>query len=329
MKRKIIRQGHNTLTITLPSEWVRKFNLKAGREIELVNRDNGLFISAERTDEDRKTEFNIDGMDIPTIWKYFMAVYREGYNEVYVRFSPDIKLESPYKFFAEHKLDLKYKRQREKETALEFMHELVNRFIGFEIVDYGDNFVLVKDLSEPTLKEFENALRRVFLLIEQMTEETCEALKTGNTKMLLHIHDVDINLDKFHDYCIRILNKICNKEIKKTSLLFSVLFILELMGDEFKSISYHLLNDFSHSSFDNIIEVAESVREEFSTYYHLFYSFDKEKIIKVSKIDLDRYFKMLEIYKTANKNEREIFHHLRMIGKYINALHELRIEMEF
>ncbi len=30
MKRKIIKQGHNTLTVTLPSEWAKQFNLKSG-----------------------------------------------------------------------------------------------------------------------------------------------------------------------------------------------------------------------------------------------------------------------------------------------------------
>ena len=27
MKRKIIKQGHNTLTVTLPSKWVKKLNI--------------------------------------------------------------------------------------------------------------------------------------------------------------------------------------------------------------------------------------------------------------------------------------------------------------
>jgi len=44
MKRKIIKQGHNTLTITLPSEWVKKLNLNAGDEIEVYERDSGLVI---------------------------------------------------------------------------------------------------------------------------------------------------------------------------------------------------------------------------------------------------------------------------------------------
>jgi len=330
MKRKVIKQGHNTLTITLPSSWTKRFNLEPGKEIDIYEKDNGLFISTEKSDEGRKAEFNIDGMDIPTIWRYFMAAYREGCDEVLVRFNPNLRLDSPYKFFAEHKLDLKYGKKRDRETALEFFHDLVNRFIGFEITDYGKDFVVIKEMTIPTSKEFDNSLRRVFLLAEQMSEETCEAIKTSNPKMLSHIHDVDINLDKFHDYCIRILNKIGNKESRKVSLLFSTLCFLELIGDEFKNISHHLLYDFPKAEFKNIQEIAESIDEQLNLYYSLFYKFDKKKVIEISNLDSRRYFNVKKVYKrTKTREEKEIFHHLRLISRYIIALLEIRIEMEF
>ncbi|MFW5847235.1 MAG: AbrB/MazE/SpoVT family DNA-binding domain-containing protein [Nanoarchaeota archaeon] len=331
MKRKIIKQGHNTLTITLPSDWVRKFNLKSGNEIDLIEKDNGLFISTEKKNEKKRTEFDISEMDIPTIWKYFMAVYREGYDEVYVKFSPSLKINSPYKFFSLHKLDIKYGRETKKETGLEFLHSLVNRFIGFEIADYGKNFVLIKEMGELTTKEFDNSLRRIFFLIQQMCEETNEALISGNPKILSHIHDVDVNLDKFHDYCIRILNKLGNKETKKISILFSILYLLELVGDEFKNISHHLLYDFSHKfNFKNIQPIADSVKEQLNFIYEIYYKFDFKKIKKISEMDKTRYFNVKKMYdKTKTKEEKEVFHHLRIITRYINALTELIIEKEF
>jgi len=328
MKRKVISQGHNTLTITLPSQWSRKFNLKRGSEVDVIERDNGLFISTEKQQEDKKTEFDISGLDIPTIWKYFMAVYREGYDEVLIKFNPELKLENPYKFFCRHNLDLKYKG--EKRSPIEFVNDLVNRFIGYEIISHDENSVLIRDMGLPSSKEFDTSLRRVFLLIQQMAEETCEALKKSNPKILNRIHDVDINLDKFRDYCIRILNKISHKETRKTSLLFSTLLLLELIGDEFKTISHHILYDFKKADFKNIIDIADSIKEQLDLFFILFYKFDKEKIIRISEIDKERYFNVKEKYKeTETSEEKEIFHHLRIITRYINALTELRIEMEF
>jgi phosphate uptake regulator len=331
MKRKIIKQGHNTLTITLPAEWAQRFNLEAGKEIDLDERDNGLFISTEKNGKHKKIEFDITGLDLPTIWKYFMAAYREGYDEVLVRYNPSMVLESPYKFFNQHKLDLRYKKATEKKPMSEVLEGFVRRFIGFEVIEHAKDHIVIKEMGESSSKEFDNSLRRVFLLIQQMFDETIEAIEKNDVEILSHMHDVDINLDKFHDYCIRILNKVGNKEPRKTSLLFATLFILEMIGDEFKNISHHLLYDFKASSdFKYIKEVALSIGEEFNLYYDLFYKFDKEKLVKMSELDKKRYFGVTDVYKKAkDAGVKEIFHHLRMIAKYINAIVELRVEMEF
>ncbi len=329
MKRKIIKQGHNTLTITLPSDWVKKFNLKAGSEIDLVERENGLFITTEKNGESKRAEFNIAGMDIPTIWKHFMAVYREGYDELLVKFPKDIKLDSPYKFLTVHRLDQRYGKAREKKTILGVLQGFVTRFIGYEIVDHGKDFIIVREMGELTSKQFDNSLRKIFLLLQEMSEETLEAIETGNPKLLIQIHDVDVNLDKFHDYCVRILNKTANKEPRKSELLFATLYILEMLGDEFKHISHHLVQDFPKSKLKNIKDLAKSVKEQMDVFYDLFYKFEKSKIKKIAEIDSRSYFRIPEMYKKANEDEKEIYHHLRMIGRYINALLELRIEMEF
>lgn len=329
MKRKIIKQGHNTLTMTLPSEWVRKFNLQAGKEVDLVERDNGLFITSEKIGENKKAEFNITGMDIPTIWKYFMAVYREGYDEILVKFEPGTKLESPYKFFTPHSLDIKYKKIMEKQEIFEVLHGFVSRFIGMEIMEQRKDYVLIKEMGEISSKEFDNSLRRVFLILQQMVEETKEAITMNNPKMLSHMHDVDINLDKFHDYCIRVMNKTEHKSMKNKNLLFSTLYLIELTGDEFKNIAKHLTYDMSDSKLDNLKEMAELLTEQINLYYELFYKFDKEKVIHLSEIDKKMYNLFNPFYKKANEDEKEIFTHLRRISRYINALYELRIEMEY
>jgi len=328
MKRKIIKQGHNTLTMTLPSEWTRKLNLKAGNEIDLTERDNGLFVSAEKNGERKRAEFSIDDMDIPTIWKHFMAIYREGYDEVFIKFSKN-KLENPYKFLTKHRLDMRYGKAREKGTILGALQGFVNRFIGFEIVEHGKDYVLVREMGELTSKEFDNSLRKIFLLLQEMAEGTLEAIKTNNSNILIHIHDVDVNLDKFHDYCIRVLNKTSHKGQKKSQLLFTTLYLLELVGDEFKNIASHLLRDFPKAKLKNVQELAEAVKEQLDVYYDLFYKFEEKKIKQISEIDSKIYFKIPDIYKKASEDEKEIYHHLRMVGRYLNALLELRIEMEY
>jgi phosphate uptake regulator len=329
MIRKVIRQGHNTLTVTIPSSWSKKFNLQGGSELELTERDNGLFISTQKNGESRRAEFDITGMDIPIIWKYFMAVYREGYDEVLVKFPQGLKLESPYKFLTLHKLDLRYGKEREKVTIFAALQGFVTRFIGYEIIEHGKDYVLVREMGELTSKQFDNSLRKIFLILQEMAEDTLESIENNDPSVLSQVHDVDVNLDKFHDYCVRILNKTANKEQRKSELLFSTLYLLELIGDEFKNISQHMVYDTPKSKLRDIGPLAKSVKDQLDAYYDLFYNFDKNKISRISEIDSNAYIKMPVAYKRATEIEKEIYHHLRMISRYINALLELRIEMEF
>jgi len=329
MKRKVIKQGHNTMTITLPSSWVKRFNLSGGSEVDVIEKDNGLFISTEKNGVHRRAEFDITGMDVPTIWKYFMCVYREGYDEVVVKFDPGLQLENPYKYFSRHRFDPRYKKGREKITVMEALHNFASRFIDFEIVEQGKNYVIIKEMGELTGKEFDNSLRRVFLLVQQMAEETLEAIKLNDPKIVMNMHDIDINLDKFQDYCIRILNRVGNKSSRKTSLIFTTLYILELIGDEFKTISHHMLFDPPKKTMKNLEYLAETVKKQFDLFYEWFYKFDIKKIFELAELDKEIYMKVGELYKKADEDEKEIFHHLRIIEKYINSLLELRIGMEF
>jgi phosphate uptake regulator len=330
MKRRVIKQGHNTLTVTLPSKWVKELNINAGDEIDLIEKDKNIILTSEKHDgEVKKTEFDVTDMDIPTIWKHFMCIYREGYDEVKVKFDPKVELESPYKFMTAHRFDSRYKKTLGKKNMTSALQGFVNRFIGFEIIEHSKDFVLIKDMGAPTAKEFDNSLRRVFLLFQQMAEETLESIEEGNYSNLMGLHDIDINLDKFHDYCVRVLNKIGCQNGKKTPLLFATLYLLEMAGDEFKNIGIHLINDINESKFENIKKMVTSIKEQIENYYDLFYRFDKEKVKRISELDQKMYQEVPVMYKKANEDEKEVFHHLRMIGRYINSLMELRIEMEY
>lgn len=329
MKRKIIKQGHNTFTITLPSAWTRKLNLNPGDEIDLIENGSGLLISANGHSEKKSIEFDISNMDIPTIWKHFMGVYRAGYDEIRVMFEPRADFEHPYKYSTHHAFDTRFGRDKAKETVLEALHSIVNRFIGMEIVEYGQNYVLVKDMGETSPKEFDNSMRRIFLLILQMANETSEAIKLNKPEMLQHIHDVDISLDKFHDYCIRVMNKTICKGDKKSRLICSILYILEMMGDEFKNIANHLNTDFKGAKLSNILSFAENVKKQVDLFYEVFYKYDQTKAGELSELDKKSYLLYPDIYKKATEAEKEVFHHLRMITRYVNALLERIIEVQY
>lgn len=333
MKRKIIKQGHNTLTVTLPSKWVQLFNLKPGDEIEISEKENGLLLTTEKHDEELKTEIDLQGLDIPTIWKYIMAVYREGYDEIKIKFDPNMKYVHPLRYFTYDLNEVK-KGKLAEHTPYEVLRIMASRFIGFEIIEHHKNYCIMKNMAQVTSKEFDPSLRRVFLLLDQMAEESLEAVQKNDPKVVAHLRDVDLNVDKFVDYCIRVLNKTGFKDVRKSHILFSMLYLLELLGDEFKNMSIHLTKDLHGKTLKNLKQIIEIIAKQVDNLYHLYYDFNRERLSEISNAYLD-----IRLYKTNtarvqgeykwSKEEAEVLNHLSRIGRYIKALTELRIEMEF
>ena len=332
MRRKIIKQGHNTLTITLPSKWVKKLNLNPGDEIEIVEKDNSLLISSHENIKEKTGVINITDFTIPLLWRYFQSAYRSGCDEIKIIFDPNKKeYEDAFHYYT---TNFEYAKLGEKvpsKPALSLIQSVVDRFLNIAIIKSGKGYCIIKEMGEPTMKEFDNSLRRIFIIIFQMFDRVIEVIKEeeiGDTNICKEIHTIDLNVDKFVDYCCRIINKIeTSCPDRKKSLLFSTLFILELIGDEFKYVGKHLA--VSKKSVKDTLNLIEKIREHFDIYYKLFYKFDRERAISFGKNDFDIYSKHFGIKKNLKGESKSIAGHFMMISKLLLALSELRIEMEF
>ena len=81
MKRKVIRQGHNTLTITLPKKWVDRCNLKPGSEVDISEQDENLVIRRTSVEtEESSVEAEITGLDRTSVLLLLQGYYRYGYD---------------------------------------------------------------------------------------------------------------------------------------------------------------------------------------------------------------------------------------------------------
>lgn len=332
MKRRVIRQGHNTLTITLPSEWVKKLNVQPGDEIDLHENSGSLVINGKQNNGHKTASIDITGLSVPMIWRFFQSAYREGYDEIKLIYEPKDNYESAYNFYTSQ---FEYKRMGEKviskKPGLEMIEELVNRFIGMEIIDHGNNYCTIKEMGDLTSKEFDNSLRRIFLLIQELFEKILSLIEhneVGDIKICKTIHTMDINVDRFIDYCCRINNKINDSSFQKNKpVLFSTLFILELIGDEFKYIGTHLSK--TKRNVREVLPFAKVVKEHFDMYYKLFYKFEREGAMKFGENDFKIYNDHFKWKGSEESEVRSIKRHFMQISKFIFCLMELRIEMEY
>lgn len=209
MRRKIIRQGKSTLTLSLPAPWVRANQLRAGDEVDLAAQDQTLLVNAKPTDTQRTVTIDLRG--IPTLHERLVAAaYLTGADEIKVTYdSPSISRR---------------------------IQERVRDMIGMEIVAQDRETITIKDVTRGAAENFDAILRRVFYLVLEVGRETVTAL-TRKEKDLSYLHGMESNINRFTDYCQRILIKHGATPLRQTPLLYSVILGLEQLADEYKHIT--------------------------------------------------------------------------------------------
>jgi phosphate uptake regulator len=328
MKRRVIKQGHNTLTITIPSKWGKKYNIQSGDEIELDEKESSLVINAKQTQDVRAITLDLRDVPIPFLWRTLISAYRAGYDEITIRFqNPKITGKNVYTGFGYNNLQWLFYKGIVDLSPIEAIQALVNRLIGIEIIDQKENFCIIKEMGETTYKEFDNALRRIFLLLLSMADECYDGYANNHKDPLRSVHLIDTNIDRFEDFCLRVLNKMGYKEYKKTPTMYAMIFLLEMVGDEYKKLALHCLEQ-KGKPHNLIIKEFEIQKQQLRRFYELFYSYSKEKICEIYTADQEGDDYLKDTYAKYDNIEKEIIHHCKKIGIYMLSLTELRIDLE-
>ena len=318
MKRKIIRQGNNTLTITLPRKWTEKFGIKGGDEIDVEEQDKALVINSGRVKSESSVSVSLHNMNQPILWRHLIGAYRAGYDTIEIKFDPSATYSNIYTSYADFKKKMTM-------TPIEVVRDAFNGLIGMEIIEHKKDSCVVKDLGEVSDKEFDNALRRIFFLIEGIAEDNLQLIDDSKDSLFKSIDITDTTIDRFCDYCLRVLNKKGYKHFKKTPVIYSTVLLLEYIGDEYKRVSRHVFH--SKKKFGSVsINLFEDTNKLFSLFHSAFYDFKKEKMIQL----YEENEKLKNKIKTSklNEEEKEVVHHLKKIIRFITDLMQLKIDLE-
>jgi Na+/phosphate symporter len=182
-------------------------------------------------------------------------------------------------------------------------------------------------MSEISHKEFDNIMRRIFLLLLNMIETVEHSIKTKSTDELKNIHMIDTNLDRFEDFCIRVLNKIGYREIEKTTLIHNTVFFLEMIGDEYKQLALDLMDSITLSK--DLKNKLQETNKMFEGYYSLFYKFQSEAADSLIAKNENLKTMEMKIAPRISGREANVMAHCKAIRKYVSSLTELRIDMHY
>ncbi len=251
IKRKVVLHGQSTLTVSLPSAWARKFNINKGDELEVKEYHKELRISTEKA-------FGLDTkqIDIGNLKRlgksYITALYRTGFDEIHVNYNDN--------------------------GYIGVIQDLISKeTTGFEIIRQNPNYCLIKDLTGYIEGEFDNVLRRIWLLTLDMSKEALDAVSKKDVNALKHIQLMDYSINKFSNYCLRLLIKRGHVDFKKTPFYYHLIKSLEEITDDYKDLCNFYLN--CDCKVDNkTITHFNKINDYLNEFYGLFYKYDEEKI---------------------------------------------------
>ena len=209
MIRKTIQLAHKTLVISLPSKWVKQYEIKKGDELHIELNKNELKISLPKPQIKKSKTINAEEWD-KLLSRYIVSLYDQGFSEFAIKYNSPEML-------------------KRIQTATAHM-------IGFEMVKQTKNFVVIRDITGPSDVEFSTILRRLFLLVLDVFQDGIEAIKTNNKKQIQTLILKDVEINKFAHFCLRKIKKGDVKEEQKARVYFTTCILLEKIAYDLKSI---------------------------------------------------------------------------------------------
>ncbi|MEK6963962.1 MAG: hypothetical protein AABX70_06030 [Nanoarchaeota archaeon] len=270
MKRKIIKLGTSTLVTSLPSNWAKKLHLQAGDEIEVQEQGLHLILAPEFSHQVEKVTLDVRNIDL-LMKRLLVAQYYKGCDEIEVKFN-----------------------SREKAKTIQTR---VNELLGVTIMHQGSDFCLIKDLGSSE-QDINEVLKRIFLLITNMIEESLSALEKGETQLEI-IADIESNINKFTDYAFRLLNKKLS-----APALYCIVDLAEKLGDDDKAF-LKLVSESKFKFSNDLLKVYRSLLSWFKSFQSFFFCYSKDKAVALAK-ERDKIAVQLHSLKSRSKNTLEV-----------------------
>lgn len=186
----------------------------------------------------------------PLINRLLLSYFIKGYDEVEVHYSKPEQVE---------------RLQKEVITM---------EFLGWEVIRQSPRIMVVKDLTVGEMGNFDETVKRLLFMIENMTSELIEFLEKKHDTGVIQSDKV---INRFAYYCLRMLNKNGYKNHEKTPQVYSIITLIEETGD--------LIKDLAKKKFKVTKEDLSALREiksSLGVFKELFFNFNKDGAINMA-----------------------------------------------
>lgn len=200
MKRRLIKQASQAVTITLPIDWIRNNGLKAGDEIDVRQSEDNLILNAGKKTVTGKLELNTTGFHRRVYFLNINAAYARGIDEIYL--------------------------ENDKYPEL-------TQTIGYAVVSQkGDKYV-IRDVAGKTMENLDDIFKRIFQIVLGFYDAAINDVLNKNAgEDYETLKKMDAEINRFVLFLQRSIMKFSHSEPINARILFAYSFALEKLGDE-------------------------------------------------------------------------------------------------
>jgi len=257
MKRKVNKVGPSTLTVSLPTSWVKNQNIAKGDEVSVEISEGTLLISKKVGNLKKTTEIDVSDHKA-FLSRIVAAAYKAGYDEIILNYkTPD---------------------------QLKLIQDAIDRGLwDFDILDYGKSSVRIVSLAYQSPEKYTSVLKRIFHTLESTANSMVEYTKEGLFDELKSVAMRDRSIDKYSDYCRRILNK-GSSEVRLVGPHYYIVEQMEIIGDLYRDFCIEIEKQSKAMSKDLIIGCSK-VNSQLKMLYPLVFAFSMKSLREFEKLN--------------------------------------------
>ncbi len=247
MRRKIIKQGNNSYTLTIPIHWIKEHNLDGSQDVEVNEEDGKLMVAVPSEMKRPEVSLNVDisKYNERTIKVVVFQAYRKGFDKMIVTYG--------------------------EMKQLEVVRSLVtNSLLGFEIVSEEQNKCVIQNIAEPSSEKFDIILRKEMLLLKEESQEILQHLEK-NKYDIRRREDMKVMFDKLNNFTRRVIVRDKIGGTKNSYFLFYFTSKLSLLYHAY----FYFYKAYAQEKMKNvdkdIKELLIKVNENYGLLYDAFY----------------------------------------------------------
>jgi phosphate uptake regulator len=232
--------------------------------------------------------------------RYISTLYKQGFDEIEITF--------------------------EDSGVVDFIQKELEELLGFEIFNQTEKSCTLKNIAPGLDTEFDNILRRIFLMNVSIAKDSLEAIEGGNFDRLSDIARLEKTNNKLVIFCERLLNKKGYKDHKKLCFLYDLVNQLERVADEYRDICDYVNSNRKAKISKDVLQLYKGCNDLLEFYYKLFYNYNNSEMFKYRDMRIDLETRAFNILKGSNKQPADLIlvHYILLI---IKVLHHMSIEL--